>query len=180
MECDPWTDLRGEEHLGVRGKTMSAFRDVMTLFLKTVFSNNAGEDMKFYMTCLKKPNRVKVRPFLARVAKLQSYVGKLPCLFDSRDATEATKRVVPHNDGEFATNMLHAMPKVWKQQYYLGHKAPVNIQYLQDALEKIEVAFPVDGSSNHKNYGKVSSSNNKSTSSNKMTSPSGRIPKNKK
>jgi hypothetical protein len=27
----------------------------MMLFLKMVFANNMAEDMKFYMTCLKKP-----------------------------------------------------------------------------------------------------------------------------
>ena len=42
--------------------------------------------------------------------------------------------------------MLHAMPKSWKQQYYLGHKAPTSVEYLLDALEKIEVAFPQENS----------------------------------
>jgi len=69
---------------------------------------------------------------------------KLPSSYNSRDATDATKKIVHHDDAEFATNMLHAMPKTWKQ--HLGHKAPPNVEYLQDALEKIEVAFPVDGS----------------------------------
>jgi len=170
-ERDPWLDLRGQEHEGLRGKTKAAFNDCMVLFLKTVFPNNAAEDQKFYMTCLRKPAKVKVRPFLQRSAKLNSYVALLPCLFDSRDATEATKRVIPHDDAEFATNMLHAMPKAWKQQYHLGHKAPVSVEYLQDALEKIEVAFPL-GDSRGNNNGTAPGKN-------KMTSLADKIPKSK-
>ena len=77
---------------------------------------------------------------------LNGYVTRLPSSYYLRDATKAKKKVVPHDDTKFATNMLHAMPKTWKQQYHLGHKAPPNVEYLQDALEKIKVAFPVDGS----------------------------------
>ena len=169
-ERDPWVDLRGREHEGLRGYTRAAFDDCMVHFLKTVFANNAAEDQKFYMTCLRKPSRVKVRAFLQRCGKLNSYVKDLPCSFDSRDATDATKRVTPHDDAEFAFNMLHAMPKAWKQQYYLGHKAPVSVEYLQDALEKIEVAFPQDHSGGNRNIVQVK---------NKMTSMSDKIPKSK-
>ena len=66
--------------------------------------------------------------------------------------------------------MLHAMPKAWKQQYHLGHKAPVSVEYLQDALEKIEVAFPQDTSGGNRNIAQVK---------NKMTSMSDKIPKSK-
>ena len=89
---------------------------------------------------------MKVRSFLRQAATLNGYIARLRSSYYSRDATEATKNVVPHNNTEFTTIMLHAMPKMWKQQYHLGHKAPPNVEYLQDALEKIEVAFPVDGS----------------------------------
>jgi len=90
----------------------------------------------------KKTNEVKVRSFLQRAAMLNHYVARLPSSYYLRDTTEVTKKVTPHNVAEFATNMLHVMPKTWKQQYQLGHKAPPNVEYLQDALEKIEVAFP--------------------------------------
>jgi hypothetical protein len=62
------------------------------------------------------------------------------------------------------------MPYKWQMQYDLGHKAPPNVKYLQDALEKIEVAFPLgnqNGSS--KNNGK----------GNKTTMMSDKIPKKK-
>jgi hypothetical protein len=61
------------------------------------------------------------------------------------------------------------MPNVWKTQYDLVHKAPPDVQYLQDALEKIEVAFPLGrGNGSSKNNGK-----------NKMTSMTDKIRKKK-
>jgi hypothetical protein len=170
-EKDPWTNLRGEEQSGVRGKTMAAWQDCYTLMLKTVFSNNAAEQQKFYLTLLRlNPAKMKVRPFLQRFTTLAGYVGELPSLIHSRDATDATKPVEPHGDGELATIGLHAMPSAWQRQYDLVHKAPRDIQYLQDALEKIEVAFPLGrGNGSSKNNGK----------GNKMTTMTDKIPKKK-
>ncbi len=48
-EKDPWTNLRGEEQSGVHGKTMAAWQDCFVLMLKTMFSNNAAEQQKFYL-----------------------------------------------------------------------------------------------------------------------------------
>jgi hypothetical protein len=97
-------------------------------------TNNAAEQQKFYLTLLRlKPAKMKVRPFLQRFTTLAGYVGKLPSLIHLRDAT---KPVEPHGDGELATIGLHAMPGAWQKQYDLLHKAPCDVQYLQDALEK--------------------------------------------
>ena len=79
---------------------------------------------------------MKVRPFLQRFTTLAGYVGELPSLMHSRDARDVTKPVEPHGDGELATIGLHAMPGAWQKQYDLVHKAPCDVQYLQDALEK--------------------------------------------
>ena len=68
-ERDPWFDLQGHEHEGVRGYTRAAFDDCMVHFKKTVFANNAAEEQKFYLTCLRKPAKVKVRAFLQRCGK---------------------------------------------------------------------------------------------------------------
>jgi hypothetical protein len=60
--------------------------------------------------------------------------------------------------------------EVAKHNYDLVHKAPLDIQYLQDALEKIEVAFPLGkGRGSSKNNGK----------GNQMTTMSDKIPKKK-
>jgi hypothetical protein len=104
--------------------------------LKTVFTNNEAEQQKFYLTLLRlNPNKMKVRPFLQRFTRLTGYVGELPSLIHSRDATDATKVVEPFGDGELATIGLHAMPNSWSTQYDLIHKAPRDVQYLQDALK---------------------------------------------
>jgi hypothetical protein len=167
-EKDPWTNLRGEEQSGVRGKTMVAWQDCYTLMLKTVFTNNAAEQQKFYLTLLHlNPAKMKARPFLQHFITLAGYLGELPSLIHSRDATDATKPVEPHGDGELATIGLHAMPGVWQKQYDLVHKAPHDNQYLQDALEKIEVAFLLgrgNGSSKYNGKG------------NKMTTMTDKIP----
>jgi hypothetical protein len=139
--------------------------------LKTVFTNNAAEQQKFYLTLLRlNPTKMKVRPFLQCFTTLASYVGELPSLIHLRDATDATRPVEPYGDGELATIGLHAMPNNWRTQYDLVHKAPQDVQYLQDALEKIEVAFPLGrGNGSAKNNGK----------GNKMTTMSDKIPKKK-
>jgi hypothetical protein len=122
-EKDPWTDLRGLEHSGVRGKTMPAWKDCYILMLKTVFANNAAEQQKFYLSLLRLSPRQKVRAFLQRATMLAGYVAELPSIIHSQDATEAMTPVEAYGNGEFATIMLHAMPIRWKTQYDLGHKA---------------------------------------------------------
>jgi hypothetical protein len=169
-EKDPWINLRGVEQAGVRGKTLMAWRDCYTLMLKTVFANNAAEQQKFYITLLKLPHKQKLRAFLQRATKLAGYVGELPSIIHSSDATDATKPVEPYGDGEFATIMLHAMPHRWQTQYNLGHKAPANAGYLLDAMEKIELAIPLRSD-------KGSSKNKVSFS--KMTKMTDKIPKKK-
>jgi hypothetical protein len=169
-EKNPWTNLRGEEQQGVRGKTMLAWKDCYILMLKTVFANNAAEQQKFYITLLKLPHKLKLRNFLQRATKLAGYVGELPSIIHSSDATDATRSVEPYGDGEFATIMLHAMPHRWQTQYNLGHKAPRDAGYLLDAMEKIELAFPLRGEQGSKKN-KVSFS--------KMTKMSDKIPKKK-
>ena len=138
--------------------------------VKSVFANNAAEQQKFYLNLLRLSPKQKVRAFLQRSTTLAGYVAELPSVFNSRDATETTKPAVPYEDSEFATIMLHAMPHKWQTQYDLGHKAPPDIEYLQNALEKIEVAFPLgNASGSSKNNGK----------NGKMSSMQDKIPKKK-
>jgi hypothetical protein len=97
---------------------MAAWNDCYTLMLKTVFTNNAAEQQKFYLTLLRlNPSKMKVRPFLQRFTALAGYVGELPSLIHSR-------LVEPYGDGELATIGLHVMPNNWHTQYDLVHKAP--------------------------------------------------------
>jgi hypothetical protein len=169
-EKDPWINLQGVEQKGVRGKTLMAWRDCYTAMLKTVFANNAAEQQKFYITLLKLPHKQKLHAFLQRVTKLAGYVGELPSIIHSSDATDATKPVEPYGDGELATIMLHSMPHRWQTQWNLGHKAPANPGYLLDNMEKIELAIPLRNDRG--------SSKNK-VSFSKMTKMTDKIPKKK-
>ena len=68
--------------------------------------------------------------FLQQAATLNGYVARLLSLLYLQDATEVMKKVVPHGNAEFVSNVLHIMPKTWKKQYHLGHKAPPTVEYL--------------------------------------------------
>jgi hypothetical protein len=106
-----------------------------------VFANNAAEQQKFYLTLLCLSQNQKVRPFLQSFTMLAGYVAELPSLIHSCDATDAMEAVEPYGDGKLATIALHAMPFRWKTQYDPSHKAPPNMEYLCNVLEKIKVAF---------------------------------------
>eukprot|EP00956_Cyclotella_meneghiniana_P034420 scaffold104688_cov26-Cyclotella_meneghiniana.AAC.1 len=93
-ERDPWIDLRGVEHSGVRGnKSMQAWKDCFMLMLKTVFPNNAAEMQKFYLTLIRHSPKISVRAFLQRFTTVAGYVVELPGVIHSRDATDTTKAV---------------------------------------------------------------------------------------
>ena len=71
----PWEDLKGEVHQSKGYKTWESFLDCVMFHLQTVFHNNAGEVVKYYITnMLKKPNRVSMRQFFVHVKQLNSYL----------------------------------------------------------------------------------------------------------
>ena len=60
----PWTNLKGKTQNTTQEKMKSSFNDCTKFHLMTVFSEDAGEQQKFYISnCLKKPTRVTVRAF---------------------------------------------------------------------------------------------------------------------
>eukprot|EP00956_Cyclotella_meneghiniana_P010185 scaffold14066_cov40-Cyclotella_meneghiniana.AAC.2 len=144
---------------------MQAWKDCFMLMLKTVFPNNAAKMQKFYLTLIRHSPKISVRAFLQRFTTVAGYVVELPGVIHSRDATDTTKAVAPYEDSELANIMKHAFSLRWQTQYDLGHKAPPTVDYLQNAMEKIEVAFPLqnaNGSSkNGGKPGKMSSLNDK-------------------
>lgn len=66
-----WRNFWGIYYEGLCGKTTSTFKNNMMLFLKMMFMNNAAEDMKIYMTCLEKPNKMKVQSLLQQTVTMQ-------------------------------------------------------------------------------------------------------------
>ncbi len=97
----PWTDLQGSEYHKEHGKDMQSLQDCITFHLLDMFSGNAAEQQRFYISnVLKKPQRVPVRYFFQRVEQLNGYLLHLPCIYDSPCVTAATKPVQAFEEAE--------------------------------------------------------------------------------
>ena len=104
----PWEDVKGVTHLETPTRTWDSFNECIAFHLLRVFHHDAGEALKYYITnTLKKPNRVLIRQFFVQVEQLNSYLKTLPCLFNSPKANQATKKVLPLDDADLATHLLH-------------------------------------------------------------------------
>jgi hypothetical protein len=140
VTTSPWEDIFGVTHSETPTKTWDSFMECVMFHLQQVFKSDAGETLKYYITnTLRKPNRVPIRQFLARVEQLNSYLENLPCLYYSSNANQATKLVKPLDDADLATHLLRMCPAKWQTQYDLTEKTtPVSVRALLPILEKIE------------------------------------------
>jgi hypothetical protein len=114
--------------------------ECVTFHLQQVFRHDVGKALKYYiMNTLRKPNWIPIHQFLVRVEQLNSYLETLPCLYYSPSANQVTKKVLPLDDANLATHLLHMCPAKWQTQYNLTEKTtPVNTRALLLILEKIE------------------------------------------
>jgi hypothetical protein len=79
-EADLFKDLKGMSRKGPRGLLRESFDDCVMFPLLTVFTNNAAEQEKYYLSnVLKKPQRVGICQFVQCVEQLNVYVLQLPC-----------------------------------------------------------------------------------------------------
>ena len=63
----------------------------------------------------------------------------LPCLFYSPKANATTKEILPLDDADLATHLLHMCPAWWQAQYDLSkNTTPVSTRALLLMLENIE------------------------------------------
>ena len=147
IDVTPWIDLYGVEHASKRQRSWKSFMECVTFHLLSVFRSDAAETQRFYISNgLKKPNRVPIRQFVQRVQQLNGYLHLLPCLFYSERATKLTKEVEPFDDADLASHILRMVPKHWQDQYELtGGTVPQSVRKLLEALERIEKAFPTEG-----------------------------------
>ena len=145
-ESAPFHDIFGVEKKKSPGKTSESFRRCQLLHLQTCFAQDAGENLRFYISnCLKKPNKVRIRHFVQRVTQLNNYVEDLPCLYYSPSASTMTQAVYSFTDSELACHILRMCPLKWQDQYHLLEKCyPEGVKPLLLILERIEVAHPVD------------------------------------
>jgi hypothetical protein len=83
-EVNPFKNLQGMSRKDPKGLLWESFDDCIMFRLLTVFSNNAAEQEKYYLSnVLKKPQRVGVHQFLQHVEQLNAYVALLPCWYYS-------------------------------------------------------------------------------------------------
>ena len=107
----PWEDVFGVPHTKTPTKNWSSFYECVRFHLQTVFCFDAGEALKYnIMNVLKKPNRVLIHHFFVQVEQLKSYLKTLPCLYYRLKANQATKEVLPLNDADLVTHLLHMCP----------------------------------------------------------------------
>ena len=86
-----------------------------------MFCFDAGEALKYYiMNTLKKPNWVSICQFFVQVEQLNSYLEMLPCLFYSPKANPTTKEILPLDDADLVTHLLHMRPVRWQARYDLS------------------------------------------------------------
>jgi len=68
-----WTDLQGNVQEVAREHSIESFRDCVKFHLLSVFSHDAGEQQKYYIShYLRKPRKIPIRNFADSVGKLNS------------------------------------------------------------------------------------------------------------
>jgi hypothetical protein len=157
VTCAPWDDIKGVPHMETPTKTWASFHECVMFHLLQVFCHDMGEALKYYITnTLKKPNRVSIRQFFIQVEQLNSYLKTLPCLYYSPKANQATKKVLPLDDADLATHLLHMCPAKWQTQYDLTkNMTPVSTRALLLVLENIKNKTELDAKRSSTNKAKV-------------------------
>ena len=81
---DPWEDLKGVKHEGIRRKSCLSLWECIDFHTLTVYSIDAAERQRFYMLFnLKKPTKSSIRAHVTRMETLNKYIGLLPTIKNS-------------------------------------------------------------------------------------------------
>ena len=112
----------------------------MTFHLLTVFPQDSAEQERYYLNVhIKKPARVLIRHFVARVEQIKSYLGRMPGVYDSPKAIQKTKNMEPFDEVDLTQLMLKMCPIELQNQYSLSQGIiPQDMRSLLDTLELIE------------------------------------------
>jgi len=141
---DPWEDLRGAKHDGLRRKSVASLWECIDFHKLTVYSVDAAERHRFYMLCnLKKPAKSIIRSHVTRMETLNKYLGLLPMIKNSPQAVASTELGnVPFNKTTLASIVLSHLPVAWRTQYALTHTlVPESPRAILVDLENIEKLF---------------------------------------
>jgi hypothetical protein len=89
---DPWEDLKGVKHDGLRWKSCASLWECIDFHKLTVYSIDAAERQRFYILCnLKKPAKSSIRAHVTRMETLNKYLGLLPTIKNSPQAVASTE-----------------------------------------------------------------------------------------
>jgi hypothetical protein len=138
---DPWEDLKGVKHEGIRRKWCLSLWECINFHKLTVYSIDAAERQRFYMLCnLKKPTKSSIRAHVTRMETLNKYIGLLPTIKNSPMAVASTELGnVPFNETTLPSIILNHLPVAWRTQYSLTHNlVPESPRAILVDLENIE------------------------------------------
>jgi hypothetical protein len=141
---DPWEDLRGVKHTGLRRKSYASLWECIDFHKLTVYSVDAAERQRFYMLCnLKKPAKSIIRSHVTRMETLNKYLEQLPTIKNSPMAVASTEYGnVPFNESTLASIILSHLPVAWRNQYNLTHTiVPESPRAILLDLENLEKVF---------------------------------------
>ncbi len=141
-EADPYKDLQGVSKKGPRGLTHESFDECIMFHLLSVFTNNAAEQEKYYLSnVLKKPQQVGVRQFVQHIEQLNTYITQLPCWYYSPSyVTGMIPANISFTEADLVSHVLRMCPHQWQDQYNLQEKGmtPMDMRTLLASLEAIE------------------------------------------
>jgi hypothetical protein len=138
---DPWEDLKGVKHDGIRRKSSLSLWECINFHKLTIYSIDAAERQRFYMLCnLEKPTKSSIRAHMTRMETLNKYLGLLPTIKNSPQAVVSMELGnVPFNETMLASIILNHLPVAWRTQYALTHTlVPESPRAILLDLEKIE------------------------------------------
>jgi hypothetical protein len=141
---DPWEDLRGVKHEGIRRMSCLSLWECVDFHKLTVYSIDAAERQRFYMLCnLKKPTKSSIRAHVTQMETLNKYLGLLPTIKNNPQAVTSTELGnVPFNETTLASIILNHLPVAWRTQYALTHTlVPESPRAILLDLENIEKLF---------------------------------------
>jgi hypothetical protein len=141
---DPWEDLKGAKHDGLRRKLSASLWDCINFHKLAVYSIDAAERQRFYMLCnLKKPAKSSIRAHVTQMETLNKYLGLLPTIKNSPQAVASMELGnVPFNETTLASIILNHLPVAWRIQYSLTHTlVPESPRAILLDLKNIEKLF---------------------------------------
>jgi hypothetical protein len=140
-ESDPYINPQGDALEGPRGMSCKLFKDCIVFHLLTVFSINAAEQEKYYISNVpRKPQRINVCQFVWHVEQLNAYIAQMTCFYYSPNANASTNKNFLFTEAELGAHVLGMCPLQWQDQYNMNKKGmmPMDMHSLMTLLEAIE------------------------------------------